>query len=124
VGGWYWPTWWTLWAAGFLPALYFVLTWRPKQRNLLALDVGGWVAVVLLAYARSAALVLLGAERPSVGRAIAGHVFGVLIAALLIVRALNWHQVRRAWPRPDDPPDHPLRRADDHRGAPPDPAGG
>lgn len=107
TGRWYWPTWWLVWTLGFVPAVYFVTTWRPARRNLLALDVGGWVAVVLLAYVRSAVLAVAGAEYPTMARGIFGLVFGAAIGGLVCLRAYNWHCLRAAGPprrRHDDPP--------------------
>lgn len=84
-------------AAGLAPALYFSWSFRPHRPfSLLNLDAGGWVPVIALLYIWSGVRYAIGLSTPpaSIPEAAAGLVLGVLIDALLIVRAVHWRRIR------------------------------
>lgn len=85
--------------SGLLMALAFLITHRPRRwRSVPAIDASGWVLIVLVAYGRTAALLVLG--WPLAARDLAGAVVGlgmsVLVDALLVLRLLAYAKfVRR-----------------------------
>lgn len=101
-------------AGGIVPAVFFLVTWRPRARfSARQLDAGGWVGVVLALYLLAAFRALAGHYRlpTSAPEAVVALAIGAGIDALLWVRLVRWSRFRRE-------PDHPLRRCTDPQ--PPD----
>lgn len=111
VGGWWWPAYWAMLISGIIPALYFLLTWRPSRLwRLRELDTGGWVFGILLLYLSAAVRTLLSAAPPpTMDVAVVNLVLGFAVGVILWVRALHWHAMRQEFR------EKPGRRMDDVR---------
>lgn len=84
---------WAVLVVGFIPALYFAATFRPRLRRLYeGADVAGFVAVLSVLYARQMVFLVLGREQQ---RDTTRIVIYVALDVLLWVRAVRWYRLRR-----------------------------
>lgn len=92
----YFPILWATMIGGLIPGGYFIVTFRPRLSRLGdGVDAGGWAIVIMLLYVRSVIMLLLGARIPEVGAGVVNVAFGAAVDALLWLRAVRWHRLRR-----------------------------
>lgn len=99
MSSWYWPALAAIIAAGILPAVYFLWTWRPSRALATSsIDAGGWVAVVLALYLLAALRGLFGQYRlpDTVLEAVLGLLVGAGIDGVLWLRVIRWRAFRRS----------------------------
>lgn len=112
AGWWYWPLLWLVLVGGLVPAGYFLSTWRPSKLlrpGVRELDAGGWVWAIFLLYLSSAARAVVGHPTPTLAPALIGLAIGVMVDALLVLRAMHWRRLRHSTELPqrrstDTPP--------------------
>jgi hypothetical protein len=91
--------------AGLVPGAWFGWSWGRRMRGRLltldALDAGGWVYGLLAVYAFQGFVYLLEGvpEPPSWWLGAARLALGVLLDAIIVLRALAWRRLRRSYRR-------------------------